>query len=407
MTTQRLRIVVTGLAATYPYGGVFWDYLQYPLGFARLGHDVLYLEDPGTWCYDPVGVTFVPDGARNARLLARRLAAYVPELAERWFFRDPAGATYGRGADQVARWCRDADVFVHLSASCRTPERYFGAARTVFVDSDPMYTQASVPGYQAGTLDAAGRSRVDMLRRHDVFFTFAENVGRPDCRVPTGLFEWIPTRQPIVLDRFAAFRVPPQRRRHVLTTVGSWEPTTGKAGPVVEGITYGGKTSQFRRFADLPRRSPVPVYAALSGHFPARLLRRGGWRLEDPDAVSVSPGTYRRWLASSLAELSVAKHAYVASRSGWFSCRSACYLALGVPAIVQDTGFGGSIPTGAGVLAFSTADQAAAAIQQVVTEPARHTAAAVEIAHEHFDAAKVLGRLLERALAAQPSSLAG
>jgi hypothetical protein len=338
--TERLRVVVTGLAATYPYGGVFWDYLQYPLGLHRLGHEVLYLEDSGRWCYDPVTVTFVDDGRRNARLLGRRIAAYMPELAGRWCFRDPRGATHGRLFDEVVRFVAGADLFIHLSASCDMNDDYWAAHRTVFIDTDPMYTQASVPAYQAGTLDDAGRARVDMLRRHDAFFTFAENVGAPDCRVPTGLFGWIPTRQPIVLDRFEPFRVPVERRRRVLTTVGSWEPATRATGPEVDGVVYGGKSVEFRRFADVPSRSAVPLYAALNGHVPAHLLRRGGWRLEHPDAVSVSPGTYRRWVATSLGEFSVAKNAYVASRSGWFSCRSACYLALGVPAVVQDSGFG-------------------------------------------------------------------
>jgi hypothetical protein len=400
--SDRLRIVVTGLAATYPYGGVFWDYLQYPLGLAQLGHDVLYLEDTGQWCYDPLGVTFVQDGGRNAALLARRLAAYMPELGRRWCFRDARGVWYGRSAEQVERYCADADLFVHLSASCWMREEYFAAARTVFIDSDPMYTQESVPGYVAGTVDAATRSRVDALRRHDLFFTYAENIGAPDCRVPTALFHWLPTRQPIVLDRFTPYRVGVWQRRPVLTTVGSWEPATRVPGPVVDGVAYGGKGTEFRRFVDVPARSPVPVYAALNGHAPAHLLRRGGWHLENPNAVSDSPGAYRSYLATSLGEFSVAKHAYVASRSGWFSGRTACYLALGVPAVVQDTGFGRAIPSGAGVLSFTTVPEAHEAISSLVADPRAHAETALEIATTYFDAHVVLGQLIERAFAESP-----
>ena len=151
---ERLRIAVTGLAATYPFGGVFWDYLQWALGFARLGHDVLYVEDTGRWVYDPVAGTFVESGERNAALLAETLKAFGPVLAERWFYRDGTGQTYGWRWADVVEFCRTADLFVHISASCWMRDEYFAARRVVFVDSDPMYTQESVEGYLKGTLDA-------------------------------------------------------------------------------------------------------------------------------------------------------------------------------------------------------------------------------------------------------------
>lgn len=392
----RLRIAVTGLAATFPFGGVFWDYVQWALGFARLGHDVLYVEDTGRWCYDPRAGTFVETGERNAAFLAEALKGLDAGLTDRWFYRDGTGATYGRRWADVVEFCRSADLFVHISASCWMREEYFAARRVVFVDTDPMYTQESVLGYLAGTLDDEGRARVDALRRHHVFFTFAENIGAADCLVPMALFRWLPTRQPLVLDRFEPEQVPVEARRRVLTTVGSWEPS--ERGPVIAGTAYQGKSAEFERFIDLPARSPLPLELAMSGRVPVERLRAHGWRLIDPNPVSTDPWAYRRYLATSLGEWSVAKHAYVASRSGWFSCRSACYLALGVPVIVQDTGFGRAIPTGRGVLAFSTVDEAVDAIAQVAADPAEHARAARAIAREHFDADRVLGRLIEQAL---------
>jgi hypothetical protein len=252
-----------------------------------------------------------------------------------------------------------------------------------------------VEGYLTGSLDDEARTRVDMLRRHDVFFTFAENIGASDCRVPTAMFDWIPTRQPIVLDRFEPESVPVTARRRVLTTVASWEPS--EEGPVVGGITYAGKGPEFLRFVDLPSRSPLPIELALSGKVPGELLRAHGWRLVDPLAVSRDPWVYRRYLANSLGEWSVAKQAYAASRSGWFSCRSACYLALGVPVVVQDTGFGCAIPTGRGVLPFTTLEEASHGIEQLVAEPDAHAAAALDIAREYFDSHRVLTQLIERA----------
>ena len=390
-----LRIAVTGLAATFPYGGVFWDYLQYPLGLRSLGHDVLYIEDTGQWCYDPTAATFVEDGGRNADLLGKRIATLDPNLEGRWFFRDAAGKTYGRSWNDVADFCRSADLFLNISATCWMREEYFAAEKVVFVDSDPMYTQSSVPDYLAGTIDDAARSRVDLLLEHDVFFTFGENIGAPDCRIPTDLFRWIPTRQPVVLSHFREATVPIDARRPVLTTVASWEPKD--EGPVVEGIVYGGKSTEFERFLDVPARSALPFELALSGQAPFDRLRACGWTLVDPYEISGDPWVYRDYLSRSFGEWSVAKNAYVAGRSGWFSCRTACYLALGVPAIVQDTGFGKAIPTGEGVLTFSTPEEAAAAIEHLMSDPGRHAEAARAIAEEYFDSDRVLTQMVEEA----------
>jgi hypothetical protein len=397
--SSRLRIVTTGLAATYPLGGVFWDYLQYALGFARLGHEVLYLEDSGKWCYDPSQATFVDSGVNNAAYFAREIPKLDTTLADRWFFRDVTGATWGWDWPRVVEFCRDADLFVHISASCEMRDEYYAAHRLAFIDSDPMFTQASIPDYAGGRLqEEQSRQRVEMIRAHDAHFTFGENIGAADCRIPRALFDWIPTRQPIVLDCFAGagVEVPPADRRRMLTTVMSWE--AAEKGPLVEGVAYFGKGKEFMRFIDLPRRSALQIEIAISGKAPRDDLRARGWRLIEAPGVSGDPWTYRDYLARSFAEWSIAKNAYVQSRSGWFSCRSACYLALGVPVVVQDTGFDCAIPTGEGVLSFATIDEAQAAIAAVVMNPERHARAAREIAHEYFDSSKVLRRLIDSAM---------
>ncbi len=396
MKNDRARIVVTGLAATYPYGGVFWDYLQYALGFARLGHDVLYLEDTGKWCYSPTRQTFVERGDDNARRLGEQLGRLEPPLGDRWSYRDATGRTFGRSDREVHEFCRTADLFLHISASCWMREEYFAAGAVAFIDSDPMYTQSSVPDVLAGTATAEAVERVEMLQAHDVFFTFAERIGEEDCRVPNELFDWIPTRQPVVIDAFESHRVPIDQRRAVLTTVGSWEPHEG--GPVVRGRPYGSKRDEFERFLDLPRHSALPLELALSGRYPADRLNQAGWHVRDAYAVSSDPWVYRDYLARSAGEWSVAKNAYVASRSGWFSCRSACYLALGVPVVVQDTGFSDFLPTGDGLMAFHTFEEATEAIAKVASEPGRHAEAAARIAREHFDSDAILTHLLEKAL---------
>jgi hypothetical protein len=391
---ERLRIAVTGLAATYPFGGSFWDYLQYPLGLHRMGHDVLYIEDTGRWVYDPVLQTFTESGRTNAELLAKLIGTLEPQLSDRWYVRDAAGTTFGKSTEQVAEFCKSADLFIHVSASCWMRDEYFAAKRVVFIDSDPIYTQSAVPYYLDGTATDLSRSQIDMLRQHHAHFTFAENIGQPDCKVPVELFNWIPTRQPIVLDCFSQ-QVPVASRRRMLTTVASWEPT--EKGPVVNGVTYCGKSVEFRKFMAMPARSALPLEIAISGAVPQAELGAAGWNLREGLEVSSDPWTYRNYLAESTGEWSIAKNAYVASRSGWFSCRTACYLALGVPAIVQDTGFTPYVPAGEGVFAFNNLDDSAAAIEALATNPARHAKAAMEIAREYFDSAKVLGQLIERA----------
>jgi hypothetical protein len=391
MSTGRLRIVVSGYAVTYPFGGVFWDYVQYVLGCARLGHDVLYIEDTGRWVYDPVAETFVEDAQRNVAAFASGIDAVAPEVTDRWFVRDAAGRTYGRPWTDVAAFCRSADLFLNLSMTSIIRDEYLAARAVAYVDSDPMYTQGTAEHWNADEIEA--------LRRRCVFFTFAENIGAPECRVPSGLFRWVPTRQPVVLDCWRPARLPVASRRRVLTTIASWEPS--ERGPVVDGVRYGGKSREFERFIDLPSRSRLPIELGLSGPAPLEHLRRHHWRIVDGYGVSRDPSTYRRYLASSWGEWSVAKHAYVASRSGWFSCRTACYLALGVPAIVQDTGFETTIPAGRGVLRFATLDEAVGAVEDLVADPELHSAAAVDIAREYFDSDRVLGQLIDQALDAQ------
>lgn len=389
--------MVTGFAVTYPFGGVFWDYIQYPVGLQDMGHEVLYLEDAEDWCYDPFARTTVESGQTNARAFESELRRHAPALVRRWHFRDAAGNRYGLPLAEVARYCRGADLLINVSFACTLRDEYVTKARLALIDSDPMFTQSAVPAYLAGTADPVARRQIEDLLRHDVFFTFGENVGSADCHIPTDLVRWHPTRQPVVLDRFEDHRQDWRLRKRKLTTVGSWE----RAGTAfsVRGVEYGWKGREMTRFLELPSRSAVPLELALSGEPPVDDLRARGWSVVDALAVSENASDYRAYLATSFGEWSVAKHAYVASRSGWFSTRSACYLALGVPVVVQDTGFGCALPTGRGILRFSTLEEASAQIAELASHPERHGQAAVDIAEEHFDSTKVLGSLIDRCFA--------
>ncbi|HYA34638.1 MAG TPA: hypothetical protein VEF03_03415, partial [Candidatus Binataceae bacterium] len=192
---------MTGLAVTYPFGGVFWDYIQYPAGLRLLGHDVIYLEDPIRWCYDPKQQTFVEDGSDNAACFAANIARFDSDLAGRWFYRDARGETFGLDPKQTEAFCRSADLFLNLSASSVMRDEYRAPARAALLDSDPIYTQAGIISDLAAVDDEGASRRLEQLRHSQVFFTFAENIGNKECRVPDCGLDWKPTRQPVLVDR--------------------------------------------------------------------------------------------------------------------------------------------------------------------------------------------------------------
>src|SRR5580765_3048319 len=245
-----MRVVVTGLVAAYPVGGVAWDYLQYVQGFRALGCDVFYLEDTGQWLYDAVAQTFTDDATRNARWLGDALARLDPALASAWSLRAPDGTHHGRAAAAVARTCAGADLFLNLSGSCWLREPYRAARVKAYVDTDPGYSQAKIAAVDVGIADEHVQFSVDLIRQHDVFFTLGEEIGRPGCRIPSGGLAWHPTRQPIVLANWPVRAAPDAP----FTTVMSWkiEPTP----PTIGGRVYGGKDVELERFEDLPGRTP-------------------------------------------------------------------------------------------------------------------------------------------------------
>jgi hypothetical protein len=232
---------------------------------------------------------------------------------------------------------------------------------------------------------------------HDRYFTYAENIHGPDCLVPTLGLPWRTTRMPVVDDLWAkAVRTPPPPFAP-WTTVMTWNAFKGKL--LYGGVEYTSKGPEFEKLMPLPRQLNVPLRVAVGGvGAPLDRLASWGWEVQDGPGATVTPEDYQAFIVASRGELSPAKHVYVAMRTGWFSCRSACYLAAARPVVVQDTGFGVALPAGEGILAFSTTEQAVAALQEAESRYARHAQAARAIAREYFDSAKVLARLIEDAL---------
>ncbi len=390
----RLRIVVGGYLGLLPAGGVAWDYLQYPLGLAALGHDVWYVEDTRVW---PVyqHADGAADCAPNVRHLGEVMAAFG--LGDRWAYRDEAsGRWFGHTEAAVDEFCRTADVLVNVSCATAPHERYAGIPARLLVDSDPMFTQIQLERAEGFTAGSGGmRAVVDAHTHH---FTFGESVGRAECRMPGCGVRWIPTRQPICLGCWPATPVPADAAA-AFTTVMNWT----AARPLDwDGETWGQKDVELRRIFALPERVPsVPLCVAVGqttgAPFPRDEAEGHGWRVLDPAICASGWRAYRDFIAASRGELSVAKESYVKARTGWFSCRSACYLASGRPVVTQDTGWSRHLPTGWGLLAFDDLDSAADAVRRVSRDPAAHGRAARRIAEECFDARHVLADLLAHA----------
>jgi hypothetical protein len=246
----------------------------------------------------------------------------------------------------------------------------------VFVDSDPAFTQLAIakaePWYVA------------FFERFDHLFTFGANIGTPASAVPTGAFTWHRTWQPITMDDWRTETAPRDR----FTSVMTWQ---------IESFADvgGNKDQEFVKFLELPRLTPQPFELAING--PQQFLQQHGWHTIDAMVASNTPANYRAFIHGSKAEFGVAKHTYVATRSGWFSDRTECYLASGRPALVQDTGWSAHLPAGEGLLGFATVDEALAGIDAINSDYARHARRAQEIARAHFDARVVLPPLLEAA----------
>ncbi|MGI8513037.1 MAG: hypothetical protein ACR2NH_10490 [Solirubrobacteraceae bacterium] len=356
-------------------GGFAMHVLQMLEGLRRLGHEVLFcefLEEP-------------PDAEARASL--------CEVLRGRW---DPArvalldaetGESHaGASAGEVAAFAGRADAVISLAAHYRrAPWPLIGDVRPrILVEQDPGYTHL----WAAGEVDAAA-----IFGEHDIHFTVGLNVGTDRSPIPTAGIEWHPLAPPVILDWWPA-SAPVQRDR--FTTIGAWR---DYGYLELDGEVLGPKVEEFRKFIDLPALAgeELELVLAIDPGDPDRaLLSEHGWRVEDPSLVA-TPDAYRDYIGGSLGEFSCAKGGYVGTRSGWFSDRSACYLAAGRPIVVQSTGFEDVIPVGAGAFAVGDAEAAAAAMAEVRGHYARHSQAARELAREYCDAERLMATMLERA----------
>ena len=368
-----------------PIGGMAWHHLQYVLGLHSLGHDVCFAEDSDNYpsCYDPT--RGVVDGDPTYGLAFCDAAFRRIGLGERWTYYDAhRGQWHGAAANRALDLFAAADVVLNLSGVNPLRSWSENIPVRVLVDTDPLFTQVR------HLTDCAAK---DAALAHTAFFTFGESIPTGRSAVPSDGLPWQATRQPIALEAWPFTPGPGDGR---FTSVMQWD-----SYPPVEhgGRQYGMKSYSFEPFWDLPKLlGPRLELAVGSPSAPRERLAAAGWLLADPLVVTRDPWTYQAYLQQSKAEFGVAKHGYVASRCGWFSERSAAYLASGRPCLVQDTGFSQHLPTGNGLVPFRTLDEAAAGAADIDGRYSAHCRAAREIAAQHFDARTVLAHLLARAM---------
>lgn len=382
-----MRIVVTGLIGQYPFGGVIWDYIQYVLGFQALGHDVVYLEDTGVWPYDPVRETITEDCSYQIASLTRIFNDF--NLGDRWIYRNAAdGKFYGAGEILAREMIKSGDLLVNVSTASWFEDYDVGVKHQMFLDGDPMFTQI-------GLHDPQKTSYTQRLRNHNSHFSFGLKLGDADCLVPDTGIRWKKTIQPVALEYWPYQEQAPLDR---FTTVMNWCSYKPKLWQDKE---YGQKDLEFTRFQDLPLHTPQKLVIAMGQGIgkkrPTKELTAKGWGILEPDVVIPDHKTYHEFLRTSKGEWSIAKHGYVQGKTGWFSCRTACYLALGRPSIVQDTGWSEHLPHGEGLIPFNTLEECVSGIATINADYVGHSRAARAFAEKHLDAKVVCQDLLDQA----------
>lgn len=375
--------IFAGYLARYPLGGHLLSQFHFLAGLTKLGYEVVFLEHYG-WpnaCYDPRTNTMTDDPAYG---LSQILPFFMHIGLQRWCYVDASEIWHGLQRDKVRTLCRDA-AFVMSSSSTTWLDELRECPTRIFVDIDPGFTQFKMSS--TPSLSCPGYASPHDFNFH---FTFGERIGKPGCPIPTHGVHWYPCRQPLARDLISPTFTPQATR---FTTVMSW---TAYGSVEYQGVSYGQKNVELLKYLDLPRRAGNVFEIALGGvDAPAQMLRDAGWIVSEALGATLSVEAYLDYIGQSRGEFSVAKEAYVKTRCGWFSDRTVAYLASGKPAIVQDTGFTETLPSGEGLFAFRTADDVVTALDQIAIDYERHCRAARQIAQEYFDSDKVLRAMLQ------------
>jgi hypothetical protein len=386
---KRKRIVVMGFMGSMPIAGVIWQHIHYIVGLQQLGHRVFYVEDSARLPYNPETFEVGNDYSYAAAVLKRLSREF--DFEDRWGFCArylDDFPTAGLSLNKIRQLYRDADAILNVCGTQEFNDDLLASDRILYIESDPAVEQIKI--------DQRVKSTVSYLRRHHALFTFGENVGTPKFPVPTHGFKWLPTRQPVVTKLWKTSRRPASAA--VFTSIANWS-TSGLKDISWRGEKYlWSKSREFLRFVSAPKKAGETFELATNIKDPRTRTRfvNNGWRLVSPMQLSVDYWLYRGYIRKSKGEFTVAKDQYVRLNTGWFSDRTACYLAAGRPVITQDTGFPHETNQ-RGLLTFRSLAEIVEAVKMVNADFAAHARAAREIARDIFEAEKVVGSVLERA----------
>ena len=387
---KKKKIVAMGFMGQMPIAGVVWQHIHYIVGLQRLGHDVYYVEDTENPCYDPVTFQWGTDFTYAAKTLGD--LAEQHGFKNRWCFcnRDlPGHPTAGMSKKKMIELYREADAIVNICGAQEFNDDILQNDRILYMESDPGIEQIRVDQGKRGTLP--------YLKRHHALFTFGELIGSSHFPVPLHDLKWLPTRQPIVTDLWKT--ASPPGSAALFTSIANWS-TAGTKDVKWRGSKYlWSKSLEFLKFVDAPAISGEEFELAtrIKDRKTQDIFRKNRWRVSSPEGISADFDRYREFIRASKGEFTVAKDVYARLNTGWFSDRSACYLAAGRPVITQETGFTEIYGGKKGLLAFRTADEIKEHVRAINLDYKAHSRAAFEIAAEYFEATKVLKSILDRA----------
>ncbi len=387
---KRKKIVVMGFMGSMPIAGVIWQHVHYLVGLQRLGHDVYYIEDSARIPYNPTNFDTNNDFSYAAKILGQLAAEF--RFEGRWSFCArylPEHPTGGLSLTKIRQLYRDADAILNVCGAQEFNDDLLQSERILYVESDPGVEQIKV--------DQKTRSTIDYLGKHRALFTFGENVGTDRFPVPLHKFKWFSTRQPIVTDLWKTARAPNESA--VFTSIANWS-TSGLKDIEWRGDKYlWSKSREFLRFVTAPKKAGEPFELAtdIKDEKTRRKFVANDWRFRRPHEMSVDYWDYRNYIRRSKGEFTVAKDQYVRLQTGWFSDRSACYLAAGRPVITQQTGFTDHYGNSGGLFAFRSLGEIAEAVREINADYKKQSRAALAVAREIFEAEKVLRDLLDRA----------
>jgi hypothetical protein len=388
---RKRRIVVMGYMASCPIAGVVWQHLHYIVGLQRLGHEVYYVEDSARYPYDPSALNVSEDCTRALKTLQSLADAFC--LHGKWAysarFRTPV-EFFGLNASRVRQLYAEADAILNICGAQELHEEILKAEdRLIYIQSDPPVEQIKV---------AQGDPYIcETLDHNRALFTFGENVPGNSFPVPLHGLRWLPTRQPVVIDFWKTEAAPEVGA--IFTSLTNWS-TRGRKDVTWNGETYlWSKSENFIKYSAAPEffGETLELATDIRDISTAELFRSKGWRIRNPYVLSNDREVYRQYIRASRGEFTVSKDNVVRLKTGWFSDRSACYLAAGRPVITQETGFTRLYGGDKGLFAFSNLDEIREAAAAVRADYVMHSRAAFEIAVEFFEAKKVLASLLNRA----------